>query len=324
MSTAALRYLNIRSAALSHRLDASFTAYNRQSQHPDPTAFSSLYNLITDFETFVGHCYQVRTKLKSETPERVALEDQLAHVSSSLVSLQKEPTPKDNELTWQDHYRRVWRENFNLFLITAILFLICSLVGAGVAILYPDYTSALLSVDMMENILEKKKWFDSIQSNPLFYGMQIAVNNIMVSINCCVFGALLGLGGLYILCYNGLSFGAVLGFCLTNGFHNELLGFVTSHGILELTIIVASAFASFIFGKVFYMRPYKLFKKRLAHAAREASYVLMGILPWLLVAAFLEVFISPWPGIPFELKMMLSFGVTALFWTWTFRRRVVG
>lgn len=312
------RRLRLKAQELVTAFAESLKEYHASSGKPDGSSFAKLYRLIADYEVLTSHLYAVRQGLPDDDPLRQRYEDYVTSVSAEVVGLQKDRDKEDPQNDWKDEYRRVWRENFSLFLLTMIVFIMSVVLGAMVTLKNPEYASALISDEMMTSILERRKWFESIQENPLLYGFEIAWNNIQVSLNCALFGIVLGLGGLYILSYNGLFFGAIFGFCMAHDFNNELANFVTSHGALELTIIVASAFASFLFGRVFYMRPYRHFKKRLYAASKEAGYVLLGILPWLLVAACLEVFVSPWPGIPFQIKVGLSLVSTGAFWWWTF------
>jgi hypothetical protein len=65
------------------------------------------------------------------------------------------------------------------------------------------------------------------------------------------------------------------------------------------------------------MRPYSLFRLRMAVAAGEAGILLSGILPWLCLAACIEVFVSPWPQFSFEMKMLVGIGAALWFWAWT-------
>jgi uncharacterized membrane protein SpoIIM required for sporulation len=97
-----------------------------------------------------------------------------------------------------------------------------------------------------------------------------------------------------------------------------LLNILVGHGVPELTNIVAATFAGLIFGRVFYMRPYRLFKARLAIATRHAATVLLGLCPWLLVAACLEVFVSPWPFFHTHSKILIGILTASAFWLWTF------
>ena len=183
---------------------------------------------------------------------------------------------------------------------------------------HPEFVSVILPQSLIENILQKKAWFKELENSPLLGGMQIAVNNIGVSIRCFLGGALLGIGGMVLLIFNGVLFGAILGFCASHGFREALTTFVTGHGPLELSIIVAAAFSGFILGAAFYKRPVSLFRFRMAKAAVEARYMLMGILPWLILAASIESFVSPWDLIPFKMKFVLGLTCALAFWLWTF------
>jgi uncharacterized membrane protein SpoIIM required for sporulation len=218
---------------------------------------------------------------------------------------------------WARRYRQVWRRNLPLFLFTALVFLASSALGWRIGVSAPEYAPVILSQRLVEDILEKNRWFDSIRESPWASGLAIAANNIKVAVNAFALGAVLGIGGLLVLIFNGLVFGGVLGFCQANGFDRELSAFVSGHGPLELTIIVASTFASFLLGRVFYMRPYSLFRHRMRKAAAEAGCVLLGVLPWLILAAALEVFVSPWPQFSDRSKGLIGLIAAAAFWAWT-------
>lgn len=275
------------------------------------------YALIQDFEILSGHLYRVRAKLPPSDPLRLRLEDFMANAAQELVALEKPNKGQHTYRRWVNDYRRIWKENLNLFLFTAFVFLASIFVAWQTTVQDPQYVAAFVPQQMIEQIIEKTKWFEELQKNPLLGGYMIAQNNIQVSILAFALGGLCGIGGLYILVFNGLMFGALMGFCYVNNFDQELTQFVVGHGPLELTIIVASAFAGFMFGRVFYMRPYRLFRVRMGQAAREAGVLLSGILPWLCLAAFIEAFVSPWPGIALGTKLGIGALAAFFFWLWT-------
>src|SRR5690606_5238727 len=122
-----------------------------------------------------------------------------------------------------------------------------------------EYASVLIPQHLMENIIQNKAWFEDAGDTPLLTGLQIAANNIKVCITAFCLSAIVGVGGLYILCFNGIFFGVIMGVCHLYGFDKPLTEFVLSHGPLELSVIVASAFAGLVYGRVFFMRPYRKF-----------------------------------------------------------------
>ncbi|MBF0107062.1 MAG: stage II sporulation protein M [Deltaproteobacteria bacterium] len=300
-------------------LETAVKEYRGAIETASKDSFDKLYRLITSFELLTAHLYTLRKVLDKNDILRRQIEEYTADVSYDIVRFQKEDREMRPDRMWLTHYRKVWRENIGLFIITAVVFVMSLIIGASVSINHPDYVASILAVDTIENVLEKHKWFEGIQNNPFLSGAEIALNNIMVCLNCALSGILLGVGSVLVLIYNGLFIGALYGFCMVNGFDAELLNFVTSHGPIELTIIVASAFAGFLFGRGFFTRPFKNFKSTFAICAKDAGVVLLGVLPWLLIAACLEAFISPWPFIPFGVKMFLSLAAFVAFWMWTFK-----
>jgi uncharacterized membrane protein SpoIIM required for sporulation len=278
--------------------------------------FDLLFRFLIQFELLAASLYRLRTDGVND-PLQHSTEDLVAGASRDLFVFQADKTQRSLEETLSYRYRRAWREHFPLFLYTLALFIVACVVGWNVGMSGYEYASVLIPQPFIENILDHQRWFDEIQKAPLLYGLTIAKNNIGVAIHCFTLAALAGLGGVCILVFNGLFFGAVLGFCQANKFDDALLNFVVGHGVLELTIIVAATFSGFIFGRVFYMRPYRLFKTRLAVATRHAATVLLGLCPWLLVAACLEVFVSPWPFYSSHSKILIGILTASTFWLWT-------
>jgi uncharacterized membrane protein SpoIIM required for sporulation len=278
--------------------------------------FDLLFRFLIQFELLAASLYRLRTDGVND-PLQHSTEDLVASASRDLFGLQADPTQRPPEETFSYRYRRAWREHFPLFLYTLALFVVAGVVGWKVGMSGYEYASVLIPQPVIENILDHQRWFDEIQKAPLLYGFTIAKNNIGVALRCFTLAALAGLGGVYILVFNGLFFGAVLGFCQANKFDAALLNFVVGHGVLELTIIVAATFSGLIFGRVFYMRPYRFFNTRLAVATRHAATVLLGLCPWLLVAAGLEVFVSPWPFYSSNSKILIGILTASTFWLWT-------
>jgi uncharacterized membrane protein SpoIIM required for sporulation len=300
------------------RCAAQWEAYRsaRGRLHDDPFRIS--FELIRDYEVLCGYLYRVRAELPASDPFRSRLEDFVSDLSQELARSQEEKSGPSGYQAWIQRYRSLWSENLSLFLFTFFAFVASMFVGWQVTYTRPDYIAAFVSQPMIESILEKHRWFENIQSSPLLDGVLIASNNIRVSILTFILGACFGIGGFGILVFNGAMVGALMAFCAVNHFDEELTRFIVGHGPLELSIIIASAFSSFLFGRVFYLRPYSHFRKRLGLAASDAGVVLSGILPWLLLAACLEVFVSPWGYLSFQEKMILGVVCAVLFWAWTF------
>ncbi len=311
------RFERIRILHQQRQLRETLASLTRPRSGEFVNRFDLLFRLLLQFDLLAKSLYRLRATGEDDSL-RHTTEELVASVSRDLLGFQAAKRERSPEEKLVYRYRRTWRQNVSPFLYTLAMFVVACIVGWNLGVADYEYASLLIPQPLMEQILDHRKWFEEIQTAPLLYGFGIARNNIGVAINCFALAALAGLGGAYILVFNGLFFGAILGFCSVNGFDEALLNFVVGHGVLELTLIVASAFSGFIFGRVFYLRPYRLFKTRLAAAAADAGVLLLGLLPWLVVAAILEVFVSPWPRLDYGDKILLGALAAGAFWVWTF------
>jgi uncharacterized membrane protein SpoIIM required for sporulation len=297
-------------------LEKRLKSFNKDEARQKPTA-NDAFDLILDYDKAVGVYYGFKAKgVKSASFQRY--HEVIVSVSHELLSY----SPRLNEFTgyadWIKEYRSIWRRHIELFLFCLLLFVVSCLVGWLIGVSQPFYVPLIIEQEFMEMIIDHDSWFARLQDNPLSGGLEIAFNNINVSIKAFILGALLGVGGLVLLCFNGIHFGVVFGYCMYRGFHRELLDFVLSHGFLELTIIIASVFSGLVLGRVFYLRPYSKFAERFRFAAREAGILALGIIPWLALAAVFEGFVSPFHYLSMELKMLVGMLLCLAFILWTF------
>ncbi len=277
-----------------------------------------VFELIRKFEILSGLLYLLRRTLSTQDSRLQQAEESFAALSTELNSQRQTPLPPKPFWSWYRSYRKLWQVHLSLFVFTATFFCVCTIVGWLVVKNDPAFAPALLSEQVVENILSKHKWFEGLQQNPLLGGIQIAWNNIKVCINATLLGILFGLGGIVILAFNGLMVGAILGFGATHDFEEEILHFIVGHGPLELTMIVASAFCGIIVGKAFYVRSFKDLQLSLRVATQDSLILLSGVIPWLVVAAIIEAFLSPWPEIEVSLKILIGTLAAIAFWVFSF------
>jgi len=284
-----------------------------------PERVSAALELLTGYDELTAELYRLRESLPSTHPQRVRLEDAAADLAYELLaSSASQDHAQSGYARWLVRYRAIWKRELPLLLFCAIFFLASAFVGFVTAIQSPEYVPVMVPQALMEDVMDGRPWFARIQENPLLFGAMIGLNNIKVAINCFLGGALLGLGGLLMVCFNGVSIGSVFGFCAAKGFDDELAAFVVSHGFLELSIIVAAGAASLVYGRTFFMRPFRDFPRRFGEGARDAGVMAVGIVPWLVVAACFEAFVSPFDYLSITAKLVAGLLLGGIFWGWTF------
>lgn len=137
-------------------------------------------------------------------------------------------------------------------------------------------------------------WMELNKANQIGSSM-ILTNNILVAFMAFAFGALLGIGTLYILLINGVSIGGVLGVCyrVNPEFGNELVTFMVGHGVLELSAIFIAGGAGMMIGYAI-INPGDLTRSQaLKKAGAEAAKIVIGCAVILVIAGIIEGFISP-------------------------------
>jgi uncharacterized membrane protein SpoIIM required for sporulation len=149
-------------------------------------------------------------------------------------------------------------------------------------------------------------WLEANKANQVA-AAGIATNNIMVTFYAFAYGALLGVGSLYIMAYNGAQVGAVLALTQRAGYGHELLTFMVGHGIVELSCIFLAGGAGLMLGSAILM-PGDLSRfDALRIRAREAIILVIACVPLLAVAGTIEGFISPAP-----IKPAIKFSIALL------------
>jgi uncharacterized membrane protein SpoIIM required for sporulation len=283
-----------------------------------PRVLREAFELTREYECVAAHGYRVRSSYPAEHPFRRRIEDSLSDITFELAGVQRSSESAGiARARWVDRYRQAWRINFSLFVVVLLVFVASGILGYAAVAADPANAAALLPQSMLEDVLEKRRWFDVLNGNTVMGGVEIALNNIQVCLFLFALGAIFGVGGIAILAYNGAMVGAVLAFCRLHRFEEQLVGFIVSHGPLELTIIAASAFGSLILGRAFYVRPTALFPTRWSLASQQAGTVLAGVVPWLVLAAIVEAAVSPRVEIPVATKLTLGAGLALVFLLWS-------
>jgi uncharacterized membrane protein SpoIIM required for sporulation len=144
-------------------------------------------------------------------------------------------------------------------------------------------------------------------------------NNIRVTFLAVAGGVLLGLGTAAVIVFNGGLIGAILGLTIENGAFDELLRFVLPHGLLELTCIAVSAMAGLRLGWSI-VDPGPLTRgASLRREARTAIEIVLGTMPWLVLAGLIEAFVSP-RQLPVGAALAVGVAAAGAYWALLLRR----
>jgi len=197
-------------------------------------------------------------------------------------------------------FRRTWRYTAFSFAIFASF-----AVFSFVATRYDPEFSELVGVSpaMREGVIETRTpWWESLNDKNQIGAAFIMQNNIRVTIYTFAYGALLGLGTVYYLAFNGANIASVLALTYRAGFGNDLVTFMVAHGVIELTCIFIAGGAGLLIGTALLMPGNLSRADALKSRGLDAVLLIIGCIPLLVVAGIIEGFISPQP-IPSAIKI---------------------
>jgi uncharacterized membrane protein SpoIIM required for sporulation len=215
------------------------------------------------------------------------------------------------------NFPRAFRRCLGLVLAVAGLFAVALLLGLCLGAVAPDLGMVLLSPEAIDGLKEGRLWTESVFSvTPgSVASSMIATNNLSVAITGWAGGALAGIGGLYVVVLNGLMLGAVIAVTMHYSMAPALLGFIAAHGPLELTLILVTAGAGLDMGRALVVASDRPRSALLSEAGRNSLVVLLGCLPWIVIAGLVEGFISPAPELSLPAKAGLGLVLLVSFLT---------
>ncbi|GAO29208.1 stage II sporulation protein M [Geofilum rubicundum] len=182
------------------------------------------------------------------------------------------------------------------FLWSLIIFLGAFLLGWISAIQESDLLRVILGDQYVNLTLDNISKGDPMgvygMTNPLEMFFYLAFNNIRVSIIAFLFGVLTPLGTALIVFRNGMMLGAFLAF-----FFQQSLGVVSVvtvmlHGTIELSAIVLAGGAGIMMGRSFLFPGTYPRKYRFVKGAVRGTRIIMGLIPFFILAAVIESYIT--------------------------------
>lgn len=142
---------------------------------------------------------------------------------------------------------------------------------------------------------------------------QLFTHNIRVTFAAFALGITAGLGTAALLLYNGALLGAVCGLAVGAGNSEAFVKFVAGHGLLELSCVAVCSAAGLRLGWSWVSPGTDRRARSLAREGRAAVEVVLGTMPWLVVAGLVEAFLRP-AGLPLGLVVGIGIALAATFW----------
>jgi uncharacterized membrane protein SpoIIM required for sporulation len=144
-------------------------------------------------------------------------------------------------------------------------------------------------------------------------------NNLTVCFVIFASGVVFGIGTIWFLYRNAMLLGVIGMACHQYGMSVSLWSFVAPHGSLELPAIMIAGGAGLRLGHSMLFPGALRWKDSVAKGGVEASRLVSGIIPLLIIAGILEAFFDPSPAPPVWLKFTLGGALFTCLLLWLFR-----
>jgi uncharacterized membrane protein SpoIIM required for sporulation len=200
-------------------------------------------------------------------------------------------------------------------------------LGAAIAWWYAWQDPAFLSLIVPEDLIrmvrdEHKLWMGSIVGMEPLASSSIAINNLSVSFGAVAGGILAGTYTTFLLFYNGLIIGAIATLVGQNHLAYPFWAFVFPHGALELPAIFFAGGAGLLIARALLFPGRYSRRDAFKYYGFQASQLVLGIIPMLLIAGTIEGFFSPSPLVPDLFKYTVGMGLLALLIRYCQRQKV--
>ncbi|MFZ1528086.1 MAG: stage II sporulation protein M [Ferruginibacter sp.] len=197
---------------------------------------------------------------------------------------------------WKYELPLLFRKYHRTLLFTSFVFILFVCIGWFSSKSNPEFIRSILGdeyVEMTEDNISKGDPFGVYKDdNPFNMFIRIAFNNIRVSFITFLGGLTLGIFTFRLLWSNGLMLG-----CFQYMFFAHDLGIksvlvIWIHGVIEISSIVIAGTAGFVLANgILFPGTFKRMES-FRRGAKDAAKVLIALVPFFIVAAFLESYVT--------------------------------
>lgn len=219
-------------------------------------------------------------------------------------------------------YPQAFRRELPALQVSGAAFLGFVALGLVLGTLSEDFLAAFFSPEAISEARHGRIWTDEVEDRgpAAWLSSEIFTNNLSVCLIAWAGGLPAGLGTLYILWTNGMMVGAMFALAWRFDLFDRLFAFISTHGPLELFLIVLSCAAGLLLGRGSVEDRGRPRAELLADAGARSWSLVGGALPWIVLCGVIEGFISPNMDVPTPTKAAIGLALLGLFLAYALRK----
>ena len=224
---------------------------------------------------------------------------------------------------WSDELPQLVYEARNEFRTALAIFGLAMLIGAVSSYFDPDFPRHIMGDSYVDMTLENIQSGDpmAVYKSKGEFGMSIgiAANNLWVAFLTFVMGALYAIGTVWILIKNGIMVGAFQYFFVEQGVFWESFLTIWTHGTLEISAIVIAGAAGLTMGRGLVFPGTFSRLKAFQLSARRGLKIMLGIAPIILLAGFIEGYLTRYTETPDAVRLgfiLICLAFVLVYFVW--------
>jgi uncharacterized membrane protein SpoIIM required for sporulation len=241
------------------------------------------------------------------------------------ISIKKNNKDKSNRFVtfFKTELPVILYQNRRVLRFALLFFITFMAIGAFSAWREPRFVRGIMGdayVNMTEDNIAKGEPFGVYKKeNELIMFLEIAWNNIEVTLKCFTLGIFFSVGTLWMLFRTGIMLGAFEQMFFAHGLGIKSILAIFIHGTLEISAIILAGGAGMVMGNsILFPRTFSRIES-LKRGAKDGIKILISLIPILVVAAFFEGFVTRHTEMPLVLSVLiLGLSLTFILWYFVF------
>ena len=213
---------------------------------------------------------------------------------------------------WRETVPQIIYESRNAFLFALLVFVGAAFIGAFSSFMDFEFPRVVLGDDYIDMTLDNiangtpMAVYQDPEARQMFF--YIAQNDLMVSALCFVVGLFFGVGTIFVLIQNGIILGAFQYLFIREGVYMQSFFTIWMHGAIEISCIIIAGAAGLTMGSGLVFPKTLTRFQSLQISARRGLLIMITIAPLIILAAFIESYITRHTEVSFVIRGVVIFG----------------